>query len=180
MEKGKLIYETPPDKKVHKIFAILIYSIYLVFISIILYGILIVEPTEPIRIRIIAIILFPSALFIVFSMVALHFLHTKFSIYEKGITKMVSEIMSPFLDEGKFIAYSDMAAFEGSPKGQRCVIYLKSIGNIQYIDKRTDIMDILRENLRKHGVKEISYDCENCGKEVPPLRACPYCGKKRY
>ena len=179
MSKGKLLYETPSDKRIHKIFAILIYLIFLIFIIILIFNLDFPQIEHIIGKIIVSIFIF-LAVFLLFSIVALHFLHPKFRIYEEGITDTLSEIMSAFRKEGKFIPYSNIVAFEVSPKGQRCIIFLTPKGFDQYIDKRSNVISKLIEHLRKQGIKEISPFCVNCGKELPPYDKCPYCNQIRF
>ena len=157
MEKGRLIYETPPDKPLHKIIAISLFVTYVILTTILI--IMGLTSVSSIVLSVIGAIAVYGGLFFLFTIPIAHFIHPRFRIYETGITEIVTELMLPFKEEGKIILYSQMKAFEGSPKGQRCIIYLEPKGKIQYLDKRKKVIDILKDNLRKHGIKEVPSNC---------------------
>lgn len=44
-----------------------------------------------------------------------------------------------------------------------------------------ETMENIIKQLKEHGIPEIPFKCEHCGKKArPPLRVCPNCGERRF
>jgi hypothetical protein len=108
------------------------------------------------------------------------FLEERFDIHTNGVTRQTDHLLTS-RREGGFLPYARMMAFEISPKGTRCVIYLEPNERAFYKYNRDIPIRHLRHHLRKAGIVEISSICPKCMKNVfNGGIACPECGSERF
>lgn len=193
MGKGKLLYETPADSVRSRVLAIafhlflvvlgILFSFLMVlfivlFVVVVIYSILTLQPVD----------LNPTGGGL-FEVKRYRFaaLHRRVRVYENGITRPLDELRSLTHkeEEGEFIPFSRVLAFETGEIGRQCYITIEELkdgrirhSTIVYKDKRAGVMSELCNHLKACGVHRLPKKCLKCGKkcEFDSWR-CRYCDR---
>lgn len=175
-EMGKLLYETPRAGKSRKVAVAVIFGVY---IAIVVAWVLSGTFWQPSRMdAVLPSVLVLLILFVLFSSGALRLLDTPFKVYEKGVTEPLSEIMSAFRKEGRFVPYDDMEGFEVYGNDLRAILHLKQNKRVHFSSRNRESVRTLRKHLLEHKVREWLDTCQNCGRRVY-TSVCPECGTIR-
>lgn len=177
IRKGRLLYETPKTKRGTTALVVGTYVLYVLVVAFLLWSGVFWQ--ESLVGTVLLSVFVPLVLFIIFSIIASRRVDTPFRIYEDGLTVPLSEILFAFRKEGRFLPYSDVKAFETSPRGQRAILYLRQNKRVHYASRDRSVMRTLRKELLDHGVREVQDTCPKCGNRVyGPF--CPECGARRF
>lgn len=146
MDKGNLIYETPKNTLIRRLFVF--------FMHILVWSLIIGNIPEIMKKEIQTGIWFIICLmFLAIIGLSRKVLHASFRIYENGVTNEVEMLIKKlFHQEGRFISFSHIESFEPSPRKQYCILNLKSKKKVFFFNKKESI-EQLTNALKKNSVE---------------------------
>ncbi|MEM3445227.1 MAG: hypothetical protein QXJ27_04900 [Thermoplasmata archaeon] len=189
MEKGELVYASPPCPPTRRIFSIIGWVFVLALIPIVVLTRNFQAATSK---EIIAIALLVCCVIFGATLLIQQFMYPHFKIYTNGFT-LIAFHCTPFercenierrfiFREYQFIKWSKVLAFDRfgyTNKTPSIVIFIengrgkKEIEEIVMYHPRKDVIEALIRELKGHGVPDIPIVCQKCGKK--PYASLPYC-----
>ena len=185
MEKGKLLYETPPDPKKKHIIAISIIAFGFCFALFVLYTAGISHNT-----LILAFAVFGA--FVIFGTEPSSknpFIHGRVRIYQNGVTRRCAPLLVLFSQnhDGTFVPFEDIAGFDRGETVRRVFLWLEKKGaavfpHIHYFDDRNGALNPICDILESVGIPEIGLECPNCGWDsyLIAFETCAKCRRNRF
>lgn len=178
VEKGKLLYKTPPPSKIRKFVWWLYFIIWIIFIFTSIYECYTTPIYRNYLLWFLAGLVGTSGILLILIREALGFC---FKIYENGVTKSYPNSINWIMkkdNEGRFIPYKNMIGYDITKKN----VHKKRIkwitASIFALDDKEKVKRILYKNQKKT-ILELGKYLENAAiKEIP--KRCPDCNKRIY
>jgi hypothetical protein len=200
IDKGMLLFETPPDDPLIRVGAVLLHILILLLLLLlnIIFFLFIL----------LIILISVGAAFSGAAYAGSHdlvwvgdlkgpdkimnfrYIHRRTRVYQNGITYPLGEIRSLLFPrmEGPFIPKDRIRAYECALEEHICIIYFKGkinlltrhVPHVKVINNRVDVIHNIGLFLEELGIPIVHYSCPKCGSGVKLRETCQECETNRF